>query len=127
MNEEKIFDESIISNYQELARDIARGRDSVKNQLDESTTIDNQTKILLEYVSHTSLNTLSLLCNLSAFNMALTNDIDLVIDNLPEQFHNIKTKFRDLVKISKQEHDFNAWARKVADELSRKNAAKQNE
>lgn len=127
MKDEKIFDESIISNYQELATDIAKGRDNMKSRLDESATIDNQTKILLEYVSHTSLDTLSLLCNLSAFNMALTNDIDLVIDNLPEQFLNIKTKFRDLVKISKQEHDFDAWARKVADELSKKNAAKQNE
>jgi hypothetical protein len=127
MNEEKIFDESIISNYQELARDIAKGGDTVKSLLDESTTIDNQTKILLDYVSHTSLDTLSLLCNLSAFNMSLINDIYIVIDNLPEQFQNIKTKFRDLVKISKQEHDFDAWARKVADELSRKNAAKQNE
>jgi hypothetical protein len=118
-DDKKIFDEDIIANYRQLSDDIAEGRISVLDKLENSTTIDNQTKILLRYVSHTSLDTLSLLCNLTAFNMALVNDIDRTIESLPEQFHSIKLKFRNLVKITKEEHDFDKWSKRVTENLSK--------
>jgi hypothetical protein len=116
---EPIFDPKMISNYQQLANDIVKGRDNVKEKLDKSTTIDNQTRILLGYINHTSLDTLSLLCNLSAFNMALINDIDKVIDDLPEQFQAIKIKFEELVKVTKKEHKFVTWGTRLVEDLSK--------
>ena len=82
------------------------GDEIVRRVLGQSTTIDYQTKILLRYISRTSLHTFSHLCRLSAINMSLLNDMEQVIDDLPDQFYFIKTKFRNLVKSTKQEHNY---------------------
>jgi hypothetical protein len=95
---EIVFDRQMIANQREMAKDLVISDEIVRRLLDQSTTIDNQTKILLRYICRTSLNTCSFLYNLSAFNMSLVNDIEQVIDDLPDQFYYIKIKFRNLVK-----------------------------
>jgi hypothetical protein len=107
---ELVFDPQTIANYRELAKDLVVSDEIVRRLLDKSTTIDNQTKILLRYISRTSLNTCSFLYHLSAFNMSLLNDIEQVIDELPDQFYYIKVKFRNLVKSTKEEHNYQGWA-----------------
>ena len=119
MNKKKelVFDPQTIANYMEMASNIPVSDEIVKRKLDQSTTIDNQTKILLRYISHTSLHSLSFLYRLSAFNMSLLNDIEQVIDDLPDQFYFIKIKFRNLVKSTKEEHDYQRWAEWLPDIL----------
>jgi hypothetical protein len=40
-----------------------------------------------------------------------------VINNLPEQFHQIKNQFRELVRLTKEQHGYVKWATKVHEDL----------
>jgi hypothetical protein len=117
MNKKKevVFDPQMVANYREMASNLVISDEIVRRLLDKSTTIDNQTKVLLRYISRTSLNTCSFLYRLSAFNMSLLNDIEQVIDDLPDQFYYIKIKFRNLVKSTKEKHDYQRWAEILPD------------
>lgn len=110
-----MFEPQMIEKYQEMASDLVISDAVVGKLLDQSTTIDNQTKILLRYISRTSLNTCSFLYRLSAFNMSLLNDIEQVVDELPDQFYYIKIKFRNLVKSTKEKHNYQVWAERLPD------------
>ena len=74
------------------------GDEIVRRVLGQSTTIDYQTKILLRYITHTSLHVCSHLCHLSAINMSLLNDMEQVIEDLPDQFYSTKIKLKNLIK-----------------------------
>ena len=47
----------MIANYREMASDLVISDEIVRRLLDKSTTIDNQTKILLRYISRTNNET----------------------------------------------------------------------
>jgi hypothetical protein len=117
MNKKKevVFDPQMVANYREMASNLVISDEIIRRLLDKSTTIDNQTKVLLRYISRTSLNTCSFLYRLSTFNMSLLNDIEQVIDDLPDQFYYIKIKFRNLVKSTKEKHDYQRWAERLPD------------
>jgi hypothetical protein len=104
----------MITNCRELAGNMIIGDEIVRKKLNESTTIDYQTKILLRFITHTSLHMYSFLYRLSAFNMSLLNDMKQVIDYLPDQFYYIKIKSRNLVK-SKEEHNYQWLVERIPD------------
>ncbi len=110
-----MFDPQMIANYRKMASDLVISDEIIRRLLDQSTTMNNQTKILLRYISRTSLNTCSFLYRLSAINMSLLNDMEQVIDDLPDQFHYIKIKFRNLVKSTKGEHNYQRRAERLPD------------
>ena len=112
---ELVFDPQTIANYRELAKDLVVSDEIVRRLLDKSTTIDNQTKILLRFIAHTSLHTCSHLCRLSAINMSLLNDMEQVIDEIPDQFYDVKIKFRNLVKSTKEELNYQLLAERIPD------------
>lgn len=51
MNKKKevVFDPQMVANYREMASDLVISDEIIRRLLDQSTTIDNQTKILLIY------------------------------------------------------------------------------
>ena len=54
---ERVFDPRMIDNYREMASDLVISDEIVRRLLDKSTTVDNQTKILLRYISRTNNET----------------------------------------------------------------------
>jgi DNA-binding ferritin-like protein len=80
---------------------------------------NNQLRILLSFLGATTFRFLRNLYQSSSFNMALLNDLDKVINNLPEQFHQIKKQYRDLVKLTKEQHDYVTWATRVHQDLAK--------
>lgn len=117
-DERPLFDDEIIQLYRQVPDILKVSRDDFAHRLNSVTNIsNNQLRILLNFLGETTFRFMPLLYQSSAFNMALMNDIDRVINNLPEQFHQIKNQFRELVRLTKEQHDYVKWATKVHEEL----------
>jgi hypothetical protein len=120
-DERPLFDDEIIQMYRQYVPDtLEESRKDFTNHLNSVTDIsNNQLRILLGFSGETTFRFLPILCQSSAINMALMNDIDKVINNLPEQFHQIKKQYRELVKFTKEEHEYVKWAKKVHEDLAK--------
>lgn len=113
-----LFDDEIIQLYRQVPDILKVSRDDFAHRLNSVTNIsNNQLRILLNFLGETTFRFMPLLYQSSAFNMALMNDVDRVINNLPEQFHQIKNQFRELVRLTKEQHDYVKWATKVHEDL----------
>jgi hypothetical protein len=117
-DERPLFDDEIIQLYRQVPDILKVLRDDFAHRLNSVTNIsNNQLRILLNFLGETTFRFMPLLYQSSAFNMALMNDVDRVINNLPEQFHQIKNQFRELVRLTKEQHDYVKWATKVHEDL----------
>jgi hypothetical protein len=117
-DERPLFDDEIIQLYRQVPDILKVSRDDFAHRLNSVTNIsNNQLRILLNFLGETTFRFMPLLYQSSAFNMALMNDVDRVINNLPEQFHQIKNQFRELVRLTKEQHDYVKWATKVHEDL----------
>jgi hypothetical protein len=117
-DERPLFDDEIIQLYRQVPDILKVSRDDFAHRLNSVTNIsNNQLRILLNFLGETTFRFMPLLYQSSAFNMALMNDVDRVINNLPEQFHQIKNQFRELVRLTKEQHDYAKWATKVHEDL----------
>ena len=120
-DERPLFDDEIIQMFRQVVPfTLEESRKDFTNHLNSVTEIsNNQLRILLGFLGETTFRFLPILCESSAINMALMNDIDRVINNLPEQFHQIKKQYRELVKLTKEQHDYVQWATKVHADLAK--------
>lgn len=119
-DERPLFDDEIIQLYRQVPDILKVSRDDFAHRLNSVTNIsNNQLRILLNFLGETTFRFMPLLYQSSAFNMALMNDVDRVINNLPEQFHQIKNQFRELVRLTKEQHDYVKWATKVHEDLAK--------
>jgi hypothetical protein len=117
-DERPLFDDEIIQLYRQVPDILKVSRDDFAHRLNSVTNIsNNQLRILLNFLGETTFRFMPPLYQSSAFNMALMNDVDRVINNLPEQFHQIKNQFRELVRLTKEQHDYVKWATKVHEDL----------
>jgi hypothetical protein len=86
MVESNEFDEELIRRTENLGKTIKECGYRIELELRNSTWIESTTRKSLDLLNHVSLNALSELYELSAFNMRLFNEIAHVIDKLPEEF-----------------------------------------
>ncbi len=127
-DERPLFDDEIIQMYYRGVPDMLNESSRVFNgRLNSTTDIkNNQFKMLLDLLGNTMFRFLPLLYQASAFNMALLNDMDKVINHLPEDFHEIRTQYQNLVKLTKEQYGYVKWATKLHEELA-KNLEKPND
>jgi hypothetical protein len=136
-----IFDDEIIKNHETISQDMMTGLNEIKKRLNQSTTIDKQTKILFEYLGSVSLHMLSVLYRFSSFHMKLANnnqkiiqDVGDIIDKLPEEFHTLKKQLkndiesikgqtqkeieskREAVTLDKDDYDFIRWEKRYRED-----------
>ncbi|MFZ0326611.1 MAG: hypothetical protein WAL66_04835 [Nitrososphaeraceae archaeon] len=105
------FDDGIISNCRQISENLLQSRANIKRKLAEST-IDPQTRILLEYLSSDSLLMLSLLFKHSiVFMEVLNNDYltitsyEKLIDSLPTEFYIQKKQLKEEIADLKLKND----------------------
>ncbi|MGA9843817.1 MAG: hypothetical protein WBQ25_16040 [Nitrososphaeraceae archaeon] len=105
------FDVGIISNCRQISENLLQSRANIKRKLAEST-IDPQTRILLEYLSSDSLLMLSLLFKHSiVFMEVLNNDYltitsyEKLIDSLPTEFYIQKKQLKEEIADLKLKND----------------------
>ena len=119
-DERPIFDEEIIDTYRRASTILGESANEFSDRINGAGDLsNNQLRILLSFLGATTFRFLRNLYQSSSFNMALLNDLDKVINNLPEQFHQIKKQYRDLVMLTKEQHDYVKWATRVHQDLAK--------
>jgi tRNA(Glu) U13 pseudouridine synthase TruD len=119
-DERPLFDDEIIETYRRASAILKDSANEFSTQINSASDLsNNQVLVLLSFLGDTTFRFLPSLYQSSVFNMALLNDLDRVINNLPEQFHQIKKQYRELVKLTKEQHDYVKWATKVQEDLAK--------
>jgi RNA processing factor Prp31 len=120
-DERPLFDDEIIQmHYRGVPNMLHESSRFFNSRLNSTTDISsNQFKMLLDLLGNTMFRFLPLLYQTSAFNMALLNDMDKVINHLPEDFHEIRSQYQNLVKLTKEQYDYVKWATKLHEELAK--------
>lgn len=96
-----VFDDDLISTYRLIADNLVRDRDEIRKLLKESTTIDNETRILLNSLSSETLSILSIAFGqLSSLMKILNNNFMTVtsfekfVESLPDEFYVQKKQWK---------------------------------
>jgi hypothetical protein len=90
-DERPLFDDEIIETYRRASAILKDSANEFSTQINSASDLsNNQVLVLLSFLGDTTFRFLPSLYQSSVFNMALLNDLDRVINNLPEQFHQIK-------------------------------------
>jgi RNA processing factor Prp31 len=120
-DERPLFDDEIIQmHYRGVPDTLNESARFFNTRLNSTADINNkQFKMLLDLLGNTMFRFLPLLYQASAFNMALLNDMDKVINHLPEDFHEIRLQYQNLVKLTKEQYDYVKWATKLHEELAK--------